>query len=187
MQTYENRQALIDEINKRACLFILEFDEVANADRDTLAEGVDRTPAQMIAYQLGWMSLILRWEREEQEGKTVITPAPGYKWNALGNLYQRFYQDYASCSVSELCVLFSEKVCDIIAFLNTLSEDELFLPGYRKWASSNPSNWPIWKWVQVNTIAPFTSFRAKIRKWKKVHSSKPYFNDVEKQILFDRQ
>lgn len=169
MQTYENKQALIDEINKRAGLFIHEFDDVTNANKDTPAENIDRTPAQMIAYQLGWMSLILEWEREERHGKPVITPTPGYKWNALGGLYQHFYQEYADYSISELCTLFSERVRDIIAFLDTLSEDETFLPGGRKWASSTPSNWPIWKWIQVNTVAPFTSFRTKIRRWKKLH------------------
>lgn len=168
MQKYENKQKLIDAINKSADLFIHEFADVANADKDTLIESVDRTPAQMIAYQLGWMSLLLEWEKKEQNGKAAVMPAPGFKWNALGGLYQNFYREYANYSISELSVLFSEKASDIVAFLNMLTEDEVFLPGGRKWASSTSSNWPIWKWIQVNTVAPFTSFRTKIRKWKKL-------------------
>ncbi|KWZ73162.1 hypothetical protein HMPREF3198_01521 [Winkia neuii] len=31
-----------------------------------------------------------------------------------------------------------------------------------------PSAWPVWKWVHINTVAPFTTFRTKIRKWKKL-------------------
>ncbi len=147
---YENKQALIDEINKRAGFFIHEFDDVANVNKDTLIEGIDRDTGAMIAYQLGWMSLILEWERKERDGKPVVTTAPGYKWNALGGLYQHFYQEYAVLFNFCICALFSERVRDIIAFLDTLSEDDLFLPGGRKWASSTPSNWPVWKWIQVN-------------------------------------
>lgn len=37
------------------------------------------------------------------------------------------------------------------------------------WAASTPSNWPVWKWVHINTVAPFKSFRSKIRKWKRLN------------------
>ena len=47
------------------------------------------------------------------------------------------------------------------------SQEELFEPGHRQWASSTPSAWPVWKWIHVNTVAPFTSFRMKIRRWKR--------------------
>lgn len=91
-----------------------------------------------------------------------------YAWNNLGGLYQSFYREYESEPLSELCDLFSQKVHAIVAFLTGLSEDEVFLPGGRRWAASTPSNWPVWKWIHINTVAPFTSFRAKIRKWKKL-------------------
>ncbi|MGO3317954.1 MAG: ClbS/DfsB family four-helix bundle protein, partial [Leuconostoc carnosum] len=26
---------------------------------------------------------------------------------------------------------------------------------------------PVWKWVHINSVAPFGTFRTKIRKWKK--------------------
>ena len=34
-------------------------------------KGVDRTPAQMIAYQLDWLDLIMKWDRDEAEGRLV--------------------------------------------------------------------------------------------------------------------
>lgn len=36
-----------------------------------------------------------------------------------------------------------------------------------EWASSTPSKWRVWKWIHINIVAPFKSFRTKIRKWKK--------------------
>ena len=65
MQSYENKKALIAKIEKTAALFINEFSDVKEDDKDKLIEGVDRTPAQMIAYQLGWLDLIMGWDKDE--------------------------------------------------------------------------------------------------------------------------
>lgn len=168
MRSYESKQALTTEIQKTAALFIDEFDGIDHTDRDTRVEGVDRTPAQMIAYQLGWLDLIMSWDRDEGEGKRVATPSKNYKWNALGGLYQHFYEHYESYSLSQLEDEFKKEVSTFVEWLDLFTEDELFIPGGRNWASSTPSNWPIWKWVHINTVAPFTSFRTKIRKWKRL-------------------
>src|SRR3712207_9504657 len=66
---YKDKDDFLKEVNKRAELFINEFNKIAEENKDKLVDGVDRTPAQMIAYQLGWMNLILHWEKEEQDRK----------------------------------------------------------------------------------------------------------------------
>jgi hypothetical protein len=58
MNGYSSKQALADEIRCTANLFIGEFKGISEADANLLLSGVDRTPAQMFVYQLGWMSLI---------------------------------------------------------------------------------------------------------------------------------
>jgi hypothetical protein len=165
---YESKKALIDEITKSAKLFIDEFRSINNLDKDVFVNGVDRTPSQMIAYQLGWLNLILSWEQDNKEGKNVITPAPDYKWNNLGGLYQSFYDKYANDSIETLIELFNQDVHKIIQLVESYNDQELFEQGGRQWASSTPSNWPIWKWIHINTVAPFKTFRTKIRKWKKI-------------------
>ena len=75
MQGYSSKKELIDEINKRAVLFINEFSEITDENKDTFVREVDRSPAQMIAYQLGWMNLILLWEEKNKNNETVITPS----------------------------------------------------------------------------------------------------------------
>ena len=79
MQEYSSKKELIDEINKRAVLFINEFSEITDENKDTFVKEVDRSPAQMIAYQLGWMNLILLWEEKNKNDETVITPSENYK------------------------------------------------------------------------------------------------------------
>lgn len=170
MQEYTSKEALCEEIRKTATLFIEEFNNVADKDSDLRIEGVDRTPREMIAYQLGWMSLIRGWDRDELAGKEVITPAPGFKWNQMGTMYESFYASYNTQSLSELKQIHQEEVYDLLTWLQGFSADELFQPGGRKWAQSTPANWPIWKWVHINTAAPFKTFRSKIRKWKKLRA-----------------
>lgn len=168
MVEYLNRQELISEISKRAKLFIEEFNDIDEKDKDRLIDGAKRTPAQIIAYQLGWMNLILDWEKQEQQGHIVITPTPDYKWNNLGGLYEDFYKQYKEYTLKELCTMFIKAEQQIIELINKLTDVELFQQGGRKWSSSTPANWPIWKWIHINTVAPFKSFRTKIRKWKKL-------------------
>lgn len=168
MLGYENKEELKEQIEKYGGLFIKEFISVKEEDKDSLVEGVDRTPVQMIAYQLGWMNLILSWEEEEERGMVVITPHKDYKWNNLGGLYESFYKVYESYSLEELCNLFEERKKKIIELLDSYTDYELFQPGGRRWAASTPANWPLWKWIHINTVAPFKSFRSKIRKWKKL-------------------
>ena len=76
MREYEDKEALIGEIEKTAALFLQGFDDVSDADGDLRLEGVDKTPREMLACQLGWMELIRGWDRDEAAGKTVVTPAP---------------------------------------------------------------------------------------------------------------
>ena len=72
MKNYASGEELIAEIRKRADLFIAEFDDVPASGIHTLKDGVDRTPAQMVAYQLGWRDLLLGWERDERAGREVV-------------------------------------------------------------------------------------------------------------------
>lgn len=168
MPEYKNKQELIEEINRRAKLFIDEFREVDASEKDILLEEVDRTPAQMLAYQLGWMQLLLYWEEQNRKGIEVQTPTPELKWNQLGVLYDQFDEQYSGETLEALIQLFELSIDKITEMVGQYTEEELFKEGGRQWATTTPSNWPIWKWIHINTVALFKSFRTKIRRWKKL-------------------
>lgn len=58
--------------------------------------------------------------------------------------------------------------------IDVLSDEELFLPHMRKWAdeATKTAVWEVYKFIHVNTVAPFGTFRTKIRKWKKMSTMK---------------
>jgi len=167
MKMYTDHQSLIDEIKNSFKKYDAEFETIPESKKDFRIDEVDKTPSENISYQLGWLTLLLEWEASEKNGITVITPTPEYKWNNLGRLYQDFYKTYGIYTLSEQRDMLRALVDKICRWIETLSEDELFQPQMRKWATTK-AMWPIYKWVHINTVAPFTNFRTKIRKWKKL-------------------
>lgn len=168
MQEYASKEAFTGEIKKRADLFINEYQDIKEEDKDLRLEEGERTPFENLAYQLGWLVLIQDWEKTEASGKTVAMLAPGIKWNQMGPLHEQFYTDQQGNSLSDMITLFNQSVDTTCQWLASLDDEVLFQPGGRKWAQSTSSNWPVWKWVHINTVAPFKSFRTKVRKWKKL-------------------
>ena len=137
--------------------------------KDKRVDEVDRTPAENLAYQVGWTTLVLKWEEDERKGLQVKTPSDEFKWNQLGELYQWFTDTYAHLSLQELKAELNENVKSICAMIDSLSADELFKPHMRKWAddATKAAVWEVYRFIHVNTVAPFGTFRTKIRKWKK--------------------
>ena len=95
LRTYENKDELKNEINKSFAKYISEFDIIPESLKDKRVEEVDRTPAENLAYQVGWTTLVLKWESDERNGLHVKTPSDDFKWNQLGELYQWFTDTYA--------------------------------------------------------------------------------------------
>ena len=169
MRTYENKEELKTEIRKTFEKYISEFDNIPEALKDIRVDEVDRTPAENLAYNMGWTMLVLKWEEDERNGLPVKTPSDEFKWNQLGELYQWFTDTYAPLSLTELKNMLNENVTALYAMIDSMSEDELFQPHMRKWAddATKTAVWEVYKFIHVNTVAPFGTFRTKIRKWKK--------------------
>ncbi len=169
MQTYKNKEELKIEIRNAFHKYLSEFDSIPEALKDKRVSEVDRTPAENLAYQVGWTNLLLKWEEDERKGLRVKTPSEEFRWNQLGELYQWFTDTYAPLSLQELKSKLNENIDSIDKMLDSLSEEELFKPHMRKWAddATKTAVWEVYKFIHINTVAPFKTFRTKIRKWKK--------------------
>ena len=169
MRTYQNKEELKAEIEKSFEKYISEFDGIPEDLKDKRIEGADRTPAENLAYQVGWTTLILKWEEDEKKGLPVHTPSDTFKWNQLGGLYQWFTDTYAHLSLKELKDKLRKNIDAIYTMIDSLSEEELFKPHMRKWAdeATKTAVWEVYRFIHINTVAPFGTFRTKIRKWKK--------------------
>ena len=167
MKNYKTKQDLINEIENAYSAFFAEFVDINSKKIHVRVKAVDKTPFGMLAYQIGWLELMMGWKKNELAGKEAIMPAPGIKWNKMNDLYQSFYEKYKDLTLQKLLKKFEKAKSTFIELINGLDEDIVFGENKRKWACSTPSKWPVWKWFHINSVAPFTNFRTKIRKWKK--------------------
>ena len=155
----KNRSELVQRLEDAAAKLVAEFDRLPMDARVADEDGV--SPADRLAFQIGWGQLLLGWHAAELRGEHVAMPAPGYKWNQQRQLAESFYKECEHASIDELLGLFRETVEGIQEFIAELTDAELFENGHFEWAGEK---WPIVKWIQVNTMAPYTSARTAIRR-----------------------
>ena len=169
MKIYTCKEELKSEICKTYAKFIAEFQNIPESMKDLHAEGVDRSPYEILAYQIGWTNFLLQWEQEEMMGRMVKTPSHQFRCNQLGALYQWFTDTYVDQSLDELMTMLDKNIRQILDLIDFLSDEDLFTPHHRKWADSatRKAKWAVYKFIHINTVAPFGTFRTKIRKWKK--------------------
>ncbi len=79
MKEYANAEELIKSIDKAYKKFIEEFKVIPEELGGKHISVVDKTPSEILSYQLGWINLLLSWEKDEQDGLDVQTPTPDYK------------------------------------------------------------------------------------------------------------
>lgn len=170
MKQYASKEELKEEIIKSYKKYIEEFNDIDENLKDKRIEEVDRTPAENLSYQVGWTSLLLKWEENEKAGIEVKTPSDKFKWNELGKLYEWFNESYSNLSLKELRIILDENINKILKLIDNMTEEELFKPHMRRWAddATKTAVWEVYKFIHVNTVAPFKTFRTKIRKWKKL-------------------
>ncbi len=168
MITYLSGTELIERIRYTYWRLDEEWAEITEQELHLRLDGVDRTPYEMLTYLLGWLRLVQEWERAERQGEVVITPASGIRWNELDKLYAIFYEQYQGYTLEQLRQELRQSVQEWCQWIAELSEQELFGEGQRRWAA-NQAAWPLWKWLHINSVAPFQTFRTRIRKLKKLH------------------
>lgn len=117
----------------------------------------------LLSYLLGWQELVLKWNIKKQNKEEVDFPETGYKWNQLGKLAQKFYEDYKNDDFNTLLFKLDKRVEEILKLIENKSNKELYeVSWYEKWT--------LGRMIQFNTSSPYANAKARIRKWKKEHN-----------------
>ena len=116
----------------------------------------------LLAYLVGWGQLLLKWSDRKDKGLEVDFPETGFKWNELGRIAQKFYQDYEQDDFQTLILKLDNKTYEVLKLVESKTNNELYeLAWYDKW--------PLGKMIQLNTTSPFKNAKDRIRKWKKMN------------------
>ncbi len=114
----------------------------------------------LIAYLIGWNELVLKWNRKKDRNEPVDFPETGYKWNELGKLARKFYEDYKKMDFNQLIERSERVVNEVLLLVDSKSNKELYEEAWYE-------KWTLGRMIQFNTSSPYANARGRIRKWKK--------------------
>ncbi|ODT50309.1 ClbS/DfsB family four-helix bundle protein [Devosia sp. 63-57] len=165
MAVPQNKSELLEAINKNyarlaADLRAVSAERTGEKALEGHAKGTMMSVHDLAAYLLGWNELVLKWCRAKAAGQPVDFPETGYKWNELGRLAQKFYDDYAALPYSDLLDRLDSAKADIVALVEAESNEALY---GRSWYEQ----WTQGRMIQFNTASPYANARTRLRKWVK--------------------
>ncbi|MFV0336129.1 MAG: ClbS/DfsB family four-helix bundle protein [Tropicimonas sp.] len=132
------------------------------ASLDGHAAGTMMSPADLVAYLLGWNEVVLKWLDRDDHGEVVDFPEAGFRWNQLGLLARKFYADYRDIEWKELLTRLSAANARLVETISSRSDDELYgRPWHGKWTKG--------RMIQFNTASPYANARIRIRKWLRAY------------------
>lgn len=125
--------------------------------------------ADLVAYQIGWGSSLIRWYETGVKGEMVIMPGDGFSVWDYAEIAKHFYEKYQYDAGLMQEQEFNRIVSQIITIVEVEFQngnlDEL---GIWPWCTlKSGKQWPLSKWVKVNTCSPYRRAAALIRKWLK--------------------
>lgn len=123
------------------------------------------SPANLVAYLIGWNELVLWWFEQRSDGVEPDLPAPGFAWNQLGNLAEQFYLDHADQPWPALVVRLDTAKTAIAHLVDGMSNEDLYgAPWYRAYTAG--------RMIQLNTASPYRNARQRLRTWLRSQSSR---------------
>jgi hypothetical protein len=158
-----SKDELLVVIEKTFTQLERDLDRVpAGAVREPVLEGhvkgTTMSPADLVAYLIGWNHQVLTWHRRRAMGLPDEFPAPGISWNELGLLAQRYYAEHASDSWESLRDQLVHAKNQIVALIQGCSNEELYgAPWY--------GTWTMGRMISLNTSSPYVNARRRIRAW----------------------
>lgn len=158
-----SKAELLDAVNKTFIELSADLDRVPlELVRAPLLPGHAKntviSPADLVAYLIGWNQQVLTWHRRRVAQQPDQFPAPGVKWNELGKLAQRFYVEHQDDTWSHLRAQLAECKEQIIALIESCSDTDLYgSPWYGKWT--------LGRMISLNTSSAYVNARRRIRSW----------------------
>jgi hypothetical protein len=128
--------------------------------------GIKINVDDVIANQIGWGNLLLGWYEAGLQDRLPEMPGEGFTTWDYPALAQLFYKKYQYKDSNEQAKHFFRIVKQIIDIVekehNTKNLDK---EGVWRWCQlSSGREWPLSKWITVNTVTPYKSAALAIKK-----------------------
>ncbi len=122
--------------------------------------------ANLIAYQIGWGKALIRWYEAGIQGEIPEMPGDGFSNWDYTSIAKHFYKKYHYDAADQQMQVFHgvvERILEIIQTEYQLSHLDCL--GIWTWCRlSSGKEWPLSKWVKVNTVSPYKRATLLIKK-----------------------
>ncbi len=132
------------------------------APQQMIAPGAlgDWSVKDVLAHLLEWQQMTLGWHNAGLRGETPVIPAPGYKWSEIPRLNQAIYEKHQSAPLEEIIEQFRASHRQVMALIESLSEEQLFTRGYYAWTKTST----LGTYFVSNTSSHYRWARTEMRK-----------------------
>lgn len=125
---------------------------------DGHAKGTRMSVSDLVSYLIGWNELVLKWLARDAAGLPVDFPETGFKWNELGRLAGKFYDDTRGTAYPDLLARLRKARDGIV--VEIAARDNPTLYG-RPWCGK----WTMGRMVQFNSSSPYDNARRRLRRF----------------------
>jgi hypothetical protein len=162
----ELQKAIISNYTKlKKELLTIPFEKTSINELEGHSKGTLMSINNLISYLVGWGELVIKWNEKKDNNESVDFPETGYKWNELGKLAQKFYEDFKDDDFNSLIIKLDKTVETILLLIENKSNKELYeVTWYEKWT--------LGRMIQFNTSSAYLNAKNRIRKWKKTQNTK---------------
>lgn len=96
----------------------------------------DKNLRDVLIHLYEWHQLLLNWVKQNQSGNsTPFLPEP-YDWKTYGQMNVEFWQKHQSTGYDTSVDMLQQSHADVMALIDELSNDELFIKKYFSWTGS---------------------------------------------------
>jgi len=154
----ELQKAILSNYTKlKKELLTIPFEKTSINELAGHSKGTLMSINNLISYLVGWGELVIKWNEKKDNNEAVDFPETGYKWNELGKLAQKFYEDFKDDAFNSLIIKLDKTVETILLLIENKSNKELYeVTWYEKWT--------LGRMIQFNTSSAYLNGKNRIRK-----------------------
>lgn len=114
----------------------------------------------LLAVRGWWTEKVIDWIEAGKRGEIPVTPAEGYRWKETPSLNAEIVKKSQRASYRSIRSRLDRSFARVVPTIDSLSDRELLVIGIFAWAG----NYPISRWISINTARQYTTARTLIRK-----------------------
>lgn len=141
-------------------LMTIPLEIVYEKSLDGHAQFTKMSVHNLASYLLGWGKIVVKWIETKDDINKIEFPETGFKWNQLGALAQKFYEDFSDNTYEDVIDQLDNIQKRIVQEIDKMTSEELY---GNEWYGK----WTLGRMIQFNTASPYTNAKGRVSKWKK--------------------